>query len=153
MNRRPRKLQPLQIAFWNANGLTTKKTELEEFVQRHQLDAVIIGETHLRASNRISLPNFRVYRTDREGAREGGTAILTKSTICCLQSSQKAALGGRPIGNFRHPGSGYPRRRPQRQAPIMELEADERKRHLSTPLRRRPPPAGGRHRRAHDIPT
>ncbi|GJQ88436.1 hypothetical protein Trydic_g9502 [Trypoxylus dichotomus] len=50
VNRRPRKPQSLQIAFWNANGLTTKKSELEEFVQRHQLDAVHIGKTHLRAT-------------------------------------------------------------------------------------------------------
>ncbi|GJQ86966.1 hypothetical protein Trydic_g20271, partial [Trypoxylus dichotomus] len=71
----------MTIAFWNANGLSTKKTELEEFVQRHQLDAVLIGETHLRAGNRLTLPNFRVYRTDRENARGGGTAILVKSTI------------------------------------------------------------------------
>ncbi|GJQ79525.1 hypothetical protein Trydic_g16372 [Trypoxylus dichotomus] len=77
----PRNPQSLQIAFWNANRLTTKKTELEEFVQRHQLDAVLIGETHLRGSNRHSLPNFRVYRADREDARGGGTAILVKSTI------------------------------------------------------------------------
>ncbi|GJQ65584.1 hypothetical protein Trydic_g7682 [Trypoxylus dichotomus] len=39
MNRRPRKPQSLQIAFWDANCLSTKKTELEEFIQRHQLDA------------------------------------------------------------------------------------------------------------------
>ncbi|GJQ68000.1 hypothetical protein Trydic_g16738 [Trypoxylus dichotomus] len=81
MNRRSRKPQSLQIALSNANCLSTKKTELEEFVQRHQLDAVLIGETHLRASNRLTLPNFRVYRTDREDARGGGTAILVKSTI------------------------------------------------------------------------
>ncbi|GJQ67640.1 hypothetical protein Trydic_g8431 [Trypoxylus dichotomus] len=38
MNRRHRQPQSMTIAFWNANGLSTKKTELEEFVQRHQLD-------------------------------------------------------------------------------------------------------------------
>ncbi|GJQ79297.1 hypothetical protein Trydic_g16165 [Trypoxylus dichotomus] len=80
MNKRHRQPQSTTIAFWNANGLSTKKTELEEFVQRHQLDAVLIDETHLRASNRLILPNFRVYRTDRENARGGGTAILVKST-------------------------------------------------------------------------
>ncbi|GJQ70362.1 hypothetical protein Trydic_g1824 [Trypoxylus dichotomus] len=81
MNRRSRKPQSLQIAFWNANGLTTKKTELEEFVQRHQLDAILIGETHLTASNRLTLPNFRVYRSNREDPRGRDTAILVKSTI------------------------------------------------------------------------
>ncbi|GJQ78512.1 hypothetical protein Trydic_g11626 [Trypoxylus dichotomus] len=66
------------IAFWNANGLTTRKMELEE---RYHLDALLIGETHLRASNRLSLLNCRVYRIDRKGARAGGTDILVKSTI------------------------------------------------------------------------
>ncbi|GJQ67497.1 hypothetical protein Trydic_g8321 [Trypoxylus dichotomus] len=81
MNRRHRRPQSMTIAFWNANGLPPKKYELEEFIQRQQLDAVLTGETHLPASNRLSFRNFRVYRTDREGAREGGTAILIKSTI------------------------------------------------------------------------
>ncbi|GJQ75242.1 hypothetical protein Trydic_g9841 [Trypoxylus dichotomus] len=71
----------MTIAFWNANNLAPKKTELKEFIQRHQLNAVLIGETHLRASNRLSFRNFRVYRTDREGARGGDIAILIKSTI------------------------------------------------------------------------
>ncbi|GJQ75498.1 hypothetical protein Trydic_g17585 [Trypoxylus dichotomus] len=45
------------------------------------MDVLLIGETHLRASDRLSLRNFRVYRTDREGARGGGTAIMIKSSI------------------------------------------------------------------------
>ncbi|GJQ65019.1 hypothetical protein Trydic_g23196 [Trypoxylus dichotomus] len=65
----------------NTSWRYSSKTELEKFVQRHQLDAILIGETHLRASNRLTLPNFAVYRADREDARGGGTAVLVKSTI------------------------------------------------------------------------
>ncbi|GJQ73591.1 hypothetical protein Trydic_g13936 [Trypoxylus dichotomus] len=181
MNRRPRKQRSVQIALWNANGLSTKKTELEEFVQTHQLDAVLIGETHLIA--RLTLLNFRVYRTDREDVRGGGTAILVKSTIdhdgdlaldlinieatavtvnlatgpvkvvAAYKAPNRQLFGGRPIRDLRHPGSGYPRRGPQREAPVVELEADERQRHMSTQLRRRSPPAGGRYCLAHDIPA
>ncbi|GJQ69445.1 hypothetical protein Trydic_g10031 [Trypoxylus dichotomus] len=152
MNRRPRKPQFLQIAFWKANGLTTKKTELEEFVQRHQLDADHIGKTHLTASNRLTLPNFRVYRSNREDPRGRDTAILVKSTIehhadlvldliNIVATAVTVNLATGPVKLVaaykvpRHPGSGYRRRRPQRQAPIMELQEAERKRHLSTPLR------------------
>ncbi|GJQ75208.1 hypothetical protein Trydic_g9810 [Trypoxylus dichotomus] len=74
-------------------------------------------ETHLRASNRLSLPNFRVYRTDREDARGGGTAIPIKSTIehypdlaldlinteATAVTVNLAALGGRSISDLRHP--------------------------------------------------
>ncbi|GJQ79034.1 hypothetical protein Trydic_g8736 [Trypoxylus dichotomus] len=81
MNRHQTRPQSLTAAFWNANGLSNKKTELEEFIQRHQMDVLLIGETHLRANDRLSLRNFRVYRTDREGARGGGTAIMIKSSI------------------------------------------------------------------------
>ncbi|GJQ79244.1 hypothetical protein Trydic_g5488 [Trypoxylus dichotomus] len=41
---------------------------------------MLIGETHLRV-NCLSLPNYRVYPTDREDARGGGTAIVIKSSI------------------------------------------------------------------------
>ncbi|GJQ65415.1 hypothetical protein Trydic_g7524 [Trypoxylus dichotomus] len=58
---RPRKPQSLQFVFWNANGLRTKKAEL--------------------ASNRLSLRNLWVHRTDRKGVCGGGTAILIKPTI------------------------------------------------------------------------
>ncbi|GJQ79336.1 hypothetical protein Trydic_g16198 [Trypoxylus dichotomus] len=150
----------MTIAFWNANCLTTKKTELEEFVQRHQLDAVLIGETHLRASNRLSLPNFRIHRTDREDGRGEGTAILIKSTIdhhadlvLDLINIEATAitinLATGPfklVAAYKAPGRQLleddlskifdTRRaaRPQRQAPIVELEVDERERYLSTPL-------------------
>ncbi|GJQ76581.1 hypothetical protein Trydic_g22031 [Trypoxylus dichotomus] len=37
------------IAFWNANGLTTRKMESEELIHRHHLDAMLIGETQFVA--------------------------------------------------------------------------------------------------------
>ncbi|GJQ67191.1 hypothetical protein Trydic_g8100 [Trypoxylus dichotomus] len=161
MNRRPRKPQSPQITFRNANCLAAKKTDLEEFIQRHQLDVVLIGETHLRASNGLTFLNFRVHRTAREGTRGGGTAILIKSTIddhadlaLDLNHIEATAITvNLATGQGKLPGNSYPRRQSQRQASIMELEADERKRHLSTPFCRRLPPPGGRHRRAHDIPA
>ncbi|GJQ65677.1 hypothetical protein Trydic_g7764 [Trypoxylus dichotomus] len=60
----------MTIAFWNANGLPPKKYELEEFIQRHQLDAVLIGETHLRykAFNRQLLEDELSEIFDTRGA-------------------------------------------------------------------------------------
>ncbi|GJQ75556.1 hypothetical protein Trydic_g17639 [Trypoxylus dichotomus] len=135
----------MTIAFWNANGLAPKKTELEEFIQR------------------LSFRNFRVYRTDREGARGGSTAILIKSTTdhhadLALDTNNIEAtaitvnLTTSPIklvAAYKAPnrqllvddlseifdtwGAVILRRRSQRQASVMELEADERS---STCLRR-----------------
>ncbi|GJQ67611.1 hypothetical protein Trydic_g8414 [Trypoxylus dichotomus] len=53
--------------------------ELEEFIHRHHLDA----NSYPSKSRllRLSLPNYRVYRTEKDGARGGGTAILVKSSI------------------------------------------------------------------------
>ncbi|GJQ71903.1 hypothetical protein Trydic_g3012 [Trypoxylus dichotomus] len=45
MNRRPRKPQFVQIAFWNANGLSTKKTELEEENARGGGTAILVKST------------------------------------------------------------------------------------------------------------
>ncbi|GJQ72890.1 hypothetical protein Trydic_g1537 [Trypoxylus dichotomus] len=124
-----------------------------------------------------SLPNFRVYRTDREDARGGGTAILIKSTTLTWRWTSSTSRPPPPRLTWRpaRSNSSLPTKLPEDRSwrttyrrsltplerlsspktstpsTIVELVSDERKRHLSTPLCRRPPPAGGRYRRAHNI--
>lgn len=81
MDRRPRRPTSLATAYWNANGIKTRKEELIEFAQRHQLDVIMVNETHLRPADRISLPNYITYRDDRQNNRGGGTAIFIKYSI------------------------------------------------------------------------
>lgn len=79
--RRPRVPNSLEIAYWNANGLVCKQNEVREFAERYDLDAILICETHLRASDNPKLPNYRFYRNDRVGARGGGTGIFVRTSL------------------------------------------------------------------------
>jgi exonuclease III len=36
----------LQLALWNANGLTQHTEELETFISIHNIDVMLISETH-----------------------------------------------------------------------------------------------------------
>lgn len=75
-------LRSLQIAFWNANGLQQARNELEEFIDRHHLDVVLVSETKLRAATRDpNIPGFTLVRTDRPTGPGGGTAIYIRKIL------------------------------------------------------------------------
>lgn len=76
-----RKPSHLNLAFWNANGVKNKRYQLEEFADEHNLDLVLLSETHLKPGNNLRLPNYDVYRNDRLDRELGGTAILIKRSI------------------------------------------------------------------------
>lgn len=72
----------LQIAFWNTNGLQSARNELAEFVERHDIDAILLCETRLRQNIRDPrIPGFTLYRTDRQTGPGGGTAIYVRNHI------------------------------------------------------------------------
>lgn len=66
---------------WNANGIFRKTAELGDFLNEHDVDILLIQETHLRPCNCLKLPNYTVYRQDRLQGPKGGTAIALKSSI------------------------------------------------------------------------
>ena len=92
MNRQPN-FSPshlnLRLAYWNANGIRNKKLALTDFLHKHNIDAILVNETHLKQQIKFYIPNYRVYRTDRpppdppppNGIVGGGTAILIKSSL------------------------------------------------------------------------
>lgn len=55
--------------------------ELLEFACRYDLDLILVSETHLRAADEPRLPNYSLFRTDRQTARGGGTALYVKSSL------------------------------------------------------------------------
>lgn len=79
METRRRVPQSLKMAYWNANGIAGKLLEVREFAERHDLDAILVNETHLRTSENPRLTNYRFYRNDRVGARGGGTGIFIRT--------------------------------------------------------------------------
>ncbi|GFV11014.1 probable RNA-directed DNA polymerase from transposon X-element [Trichonephila clavipes] len=74
----------LRIASWNANGVSSRKLELINLINKHSLDLILIQETHLRPGVNFKIPNFTTYRNDRSQPHthaSGDTAILIKSSL------------------------------------------------------------------------
>ncbi|XP_045466746.1 uncharacterized protein LOC123675431 [Harmonia axyridis] len=76
-----RKPKSLEIAVWNADGITNKKDEFEDFLNRHEVDVALVCETHLKPCLSLKIRNYQTYRRDRNDDRKGGTAILIKKSI------------------------------------------------------------------------
>jgi hypothetical protein len=75
------KKNTIKIAYWNANAISNKKQELEYFIQKYKIDAVLVQETHLKPHRKLNLPNHQIYRNDRENQKGGGTAIIINRLI------------------------------------------------------------------------
>jgi exonuclease III len=73
----------LKVVCWNANGLQTRRNELEHFLQENNVDIALISETHL--TSYLSLPkfcNFAVFLANHpSGASRGGAATLVRKSI------------------------------------------------------------------------
>jgi hypothetical protein len=61
------------------------------FISHHNIDVMLISETHFADKSYLKLPKYTVYHTNHPaGAARGGTAITIKTTIKHpLQSSYK----------------------------------------------------------------
>ncbi|KXZ75902.1 hypothetical protein TcasGA2_TC031881, partial [Tribolium castaneum] len=71
-----------QVAFWNANGLRAARDELEEFVDRLQLDIVLVCETKLQPQTTdLKIRGFTLHRADRGIGPGGGRAIFVSNRI------------------------------------------------------------------------
>lgn len=66
---------------WNANGVQRDKYLLPTFLQQHDIDILLITETHLKPNQRFHISKYITYRTDGPNAPHGGVAILIKSAI------------------------------------------------------------------------
>lgn len=71
----------LKIVYWNANGLSSKKHELIDFLDEQEVEVILIGETWLNNNHTIKIPNYSIYKNDRIQNERGGAAIAKKRTI------------------------------------------------------------------------
>lgn len=69
-----------RILFWNTQGATRKRLELQQFVQEQNVDILLLNETHLSSSQKFKLPNFHSYYSNKTQTSNqppaGGTAVL-----------------------------------------------------------------------------
>jgi hypothetical protein len=64
---------------WNANGLIQHAEELKTFISLHNIDVMLISETHFIEKSYLKLLNYTVYHTNHPaGTARGGTAIIIK---------------------------------------------------------------------------
>lgn len=71
----------LTLATWNANSIKYKKHELNDFLNNHDIDIILLTETHLKPHVSCSLPNYKFHRFDRDGQSGGGVGIIIKNSI------------------------------------------------------------------------
>jgi exonuclease III len=75
--RRTLRCKALRLACWNANGVCSRKLELEHFLSQHGVDICLLSETFLNPCQAFRLANYVCHRTDRPTAG-GGTAFLVR---------------------------------------------------------------------------
>jgi len=70
--------KPLRISVWNANGLC-KHTH---FLQRSNIDILLISETHFTPRSHVKIPNYTIYNTlHPDETAHGGTAIIIRQNV------------------------------------------------------------------------
>jgi hypothetical protein len=92
----------INAAFWNARGLLSGRDELGEFVNRYELDVILVNETQLRNTHRDQkIPGYILLRRDRPYGPGGGVAIYP---LCCSRNKQPPP-GGHRYSNTERNGS------------------------------------------------
>lgn len=83
-----------RICTWNANGLSCRTAELEEFMCRYQIHIMLVSETKSQNSNNFHIKGYQMYHTPRPNASTGGTAIYIQNGIdhTALATSQTTNL-------------------------------------------------------------
>lgn len=72
----------VNLGVWNANGLNQRSQELKAFLYQHNIDIMLISETHYTSKNYLKIPNYTTYHTQHpDGTAHGGTAVIIKSTL------------------------------------------------------------------------
>ena len=88
----------LLIANWNANGVSTRPLELQQFLVNHQVDVACLTETRLSPGKSLFVQGYSVFHQPRLGpdgslSPGGGVAVLVKKGITATTIS----AGGLPV--------------------------------------------------------
>ena len=69
----------LQIALWNANGLSQHAEELKMFISNDNIDIMLVSETHFTERSHFKIPNDSLYYTNHPvGTARGEFAVIKK---------------------------------------------------------------------------
>lgn len=72
----------MKICYWNANGLSQHKNEVEYFLLSHEIDILLVSETHFSTRNCFRIRGYSTYDTKHPSGRAcGGTALIVHNKI------------------------------------------------------------------------
>jgi exonuclease III len=72
----------LKLVIWNANGLAQNVEEVKHYTRTHQVDIILISETHFTSRCYFKIPNYTVYDTRHpDGTVHGETAIIIQNGL------------------------------------------------------------------------
>lgn len=72
----------INLAIWNANGLSRHELELKTFLINNSIDVMLISETHATDKTYVNFPNFDILYTNHpDNKAHGGTAIIIKKNM------------------------------------------------------------------------
>lgn len=80
----------ITVCSWNCNGaLISKKTIIENFLNKNKIDILLINETKLINKDKFSIKNYAVLRADRNGTtRAGGVMALIHENTPYIKCNQ-----------------------------------------------------------------
>ena len=80
-----------RLAYWNAEGVRQKKTELQTFLKQTGIDVCTIQETHLTVNYRCYVRGYETCRQDRESRSKGGVVTLVRNAIPSIEIQRSGA--------------------------------------------------------------
>ncbi|KAG8336801.1 hypothetical protein J6590_038349 [Homalodisca vitripennis] len=82
----------LKLAIWNANGVATRRNELHLFAVDHDVDLILLTETHLQSATVFNVPGYQTYGTD---------GLITATEISGVaQSLATTVISGLYVGQY-----------------------------------------------------
>ena len=87
------KMNFIKICHWNANGISQHKLELKHFLNKNEVDVMLLSETHLTEKNNLFIEGFSFYKTNHpEGTAHGGSGILVRNRLKHYAFSNRAEV-------------------------------------------------------------
>lgn len=72
----------LKIAIWNLDGLSPNKDHVEILLHTHNIDILLVSETHFTASSCVKIKNYQIYGTNHpDGTAHAGSAVIVRTNI------------------------------------------------------------------------
>lgn len=79
----------LNIATWNLDGLSPNKDEVEILLNTHNIDVLLVSETHFTANSSVKIRNYEIYAANHpDGTAHAGAAVIVKSNIKHFEQPQ-----------------------------------------------------------------